>query len=329
MRLRIPMALIACLASAGWTPPGCDEKDADVPVEASGSFEVDKTRIVSPAMGEIASFEIEEGQAVEEGQVVARLDTEDLDLKKEELLAGLETARWQLELVQKGVREEDIKQLKAMRSEVRLQKDLADKKVSKLEKLHADGVVSEDSLDDAQTRRDVAASKLVQINWQLEKARTGAREEEIEIARSAVERIEAGIEQIDKLIEDRTITSPISGTVIDTFFHEGEYCTAGSLLATVTSLDVLDLVVYVSTEDLARVRLGQRAQVTIDAFPERSFEGEVVHIRDEAEFTPSTVQTKQERVKLVFEVEVRVPNPDGYFKPGMPADVVFVEERLR
>ncbi len=315
----------ACLIACTILAAGCRDRDQDGRLRASGTFEADKIKIVATAPGRLTSFAVEEGDRIELDQVIAVIETEDLELKKEELLAGLDLARAQLKLVEKGVRLEDLKQLKAVQKEVKLQKSLADKNVERFEQLHESGTISTSSLDEAQTQRDVVGSKLSQLKWQIKKARTGAQEEEIDMARAAVAQIEAGLKQLDKLIEDRTITSPVKGTILSTFAHEGEYTATGQLLATVTDLEELDLIAYVSEKGLARVTLGQAASVHIDAFADRWFKGKVTKIADEAEFTPSNVQTEEERVKLVFEVTVRVPNPEGFFKPGLPADVVFDE----
>jgi HlyD family secretion protein len=317
MRTTTAICLAALLAAVG-----CRDRH-DPGLRASGTFEVEKVRIVATAPGKLVSFPVEEGDRLGADHVVAVIDTGDLELKKEEALAGLSMVKAKLKLVENGVRPEDIKQLRAVQKEVKLEKSLADKNVERLVKLHASGGISQSTLDEAETQRDVVASKLSQVKWQLEKARTGAQVEEIDAARAAVVQLEAGLKQLDKLIADRTITTPVEGTVLETYVHEGEFVYAGQLLATVADVEDVDLIVYVPETDLPHVRLGQAVRVSIDAFPDRRFEGKVAHIADEAEFTPSTIQTEDERVKLVFEVKVKVPNPDGYFKPGLPADVTF------
>jgi len=320
---RLVSRTAAALIMSTLLPAACKDRLDDGRLRASGTFEADKIKIVATAPGRLESFPVEEGDRIDLDQVIAVIETEDLELKKEEILAGLDLARAQLKLVEKGVRLEDLGQLKAVRKEVKLQKSLADKNVERFEQLHEAGTISTASLDEAQTKRDVVDSKLSQLKWQLKKARTGAQEEEIDMARAAVAQIEAGLKQLDKAIEDRTITSPVKGTVLSTYAHEGEYAAPGQLLAMVADLEELELIAYVSEKDLARVKLGQPASVRIDAFPDKWFKATVTKIADEAEFTPSTVQTEEERVKLVFEVTLRVPNPDGFFKPGLPADVVF------
>jgi HlyD family secretion protein len=317
--------MIGILGLAAILVTGCSRGEGDTRLRASGSFEADRIKVVATSPGRLTSFSIDEGDVVELDQVVAAIESEDLLLKREEVEAALDMARAQLALVEKGARREDIRQLEALRKEVKLQKSLAEKNVERLGELRASGGVSSATLDEAETRRDVAGSKLSQIKWQLSKARNGAQEEEIEAARAGVAQLEAGLKQLDKLIADRTLKSPAAGKVLDTYVHGGEFVTTGQLLATISDLEVMELVVYVPQKDLARVGPGQKVSVHIDAFEDRWFPGRVLRIADEAEFTPSTVQTEEERVKLVFEVTVQVANTEGYFKPGMPGDVIFEE----
>ncbi len=322
-RTVIRLVAVSCLTGL---PVGCDRGPGDGRIRASGSFEVQKVKIMSPAAGELESFTVEEGGEVKKGSIVAVIESEDLELKKEEILAALAAGEARLALVKSGARPEDIKQLKALTREVKLQKSLADTNLERVKNLHEKGSVSTSSFEEAETTSQVVSEKLTQVKWQLAKAKHGARDEEIDMAAASVAQLAAGLKQIEKMIADRTITSPVTGTIIETFVHEGELVPVGQLLATVADMGVMELIVYVSEKDLPRVVPGQKALVGIDAFEGRTFAGRVSHISDEAEFTPSTVQTEKERVKLVFEVKILVPNPEGYFKPGLPADVVFEEK---
>ena len=107
----------------------------------------------------------------------------------------------------------------------------------------------------------------------------------------------------------------------------GEVALPGAPLIEIADLREVTLKVYVATPELNRVRLGQPVQVTVDSFPDRVFEGRVTRIADQAEFTPKTVQTQEERVNSVFAVEISLANPDRTLKPGMPADATFPEPR--
>ena len=114
------------------------------------------------------------------------------------------------------------------------------------------------------------------------------------------------------------------GIVTHKVVEKGEVVGAGATIVTVTETDKVDVMIYVSEEELARVKLGQRAKVTIDGMPGKTFDGKVAYISPEAEFTPKNIQTKDDRIKLVFGVKVEVPNTGDQLKRGLPADASLV-----
>ena len=119
------------------------------------------------------------------------------------------------------------------------------------------------------------------------------------------------------------LKSPLTGTVTAQMIHPGEVARPGMPLLTLVDLRQVKLVIYIPAGQIGQVRLGRHAQVTVDAYPARKFAGAVTHIDDEAQFTPKNVQTQEERVKMVFGVEIALDNADGTLKPGMPADAVL------
>ena len=119
------------------------------------------------------------------------------------------------------------------------------------------------------------------------------------------------------------LRSPINGVVTRVPLHRGEVIAPGQIAVAVADLTVLDLTVYVLARDLGQVQVGQQVAVTVDPFPNRTFRGVVTATNPRAEFTPRNVQTQRDRLNLVFGVQVRVDNPDGALKPGMPADATF------
>jgi len=151
----------------------------------------------------------------------------------------------------------------------------------------------------------------------------GATEEQIALAEAGVERARAALEalilQRDKLL----LRAPRAGVVVARPLHEGELAMPGSTLLEIADLDEVTLTVYVPQNRLGQVQVGQEVEVSVDSFPGRVFVGRVTHIAEEAEFTPRNVQTQEERVHLVFAVEITLPNPDHVLKPGMPADANF------
>jgi multidrug efflux pump subunit AcrA (membrane-fusion protein) len=181
---------------------------------------------------------------------------------------------------------------------------------------------------DAQVNQAEAAAQLTlaaidQARAGVQGLEEGATVEEVQVARQAVEQARASRAALDVQLGKTRVTAPLSGLITQVDIHLGEVAQAGAPLVEIANLREVTLKVYVPAPQLGRVRLGQAVQVTVDAFPDRLFEGEVTRIADQAEFTPKTVQTKEDRVDTVFAVEIRLANPDGALKPGMPADATF------
>lgn len=174
----------------------------------------------------------------------------------------------------------------------------------------------------AQTEAQIAAAQS-----QVEGLRAGAIEEQIAALEARVAQAQAGLDALMTQREMMYIKSPMDGVVLDVVVYPGEVAAAGAELLAVANLDQVALTVYVPENRIGQVSLGQRVEVTVDSFPGRVFEGRVNHIANTAEFTPRNVATQEERVNLVFGVDILIANDDGSLKPGMPADAVFVEEK--
>jgi len=135
----------------------------------------------------------------------------------------------------------------------------------------------------------------------------------------------AGYEQINADIGNAVIASPIDGVVLEKNLEIGEIAFPGTPVLTVADIEDTWIRIYVNEKQLGHVKLGQKAVITVDSFPDRNFSGTVVSISDKAEFTPKSIQTKDERVKLMFSVKISVPNQDRSLKPGMPADAYIIK----
>jgi HlyD family secretion protein len=150
------------------------------------------------------------------------------------------------------------------------------------------------------------------------KLRAGSRVEEIDAARARLESAEARIAQLEQQLLDALIASPVSGVVTEKLAETGELATRGTVVAVVSDLGRPWLTVYVAEPDLGRVRVGQEAEVRTDDGQKRM--GHITAVASKAEFTPKNVQTRDERVKLVYKLKIGLPNDDGLFKAGMPAE---------
>ena len=185
-----------------------------------------------------------------------------------------------------------------------------------------------------QTAADEALSAQAQVEAQVELAQTqveamesGATPEQITAIEARVNQARSGLNSLLRQRQMLSLTTPIDGIVLDITMLPGEVAAAGATLLTVADLNKLTLTVYVPQNHLGQVHIDQPVQISINSFPDRIFEGHVSRIADRAEFTPRNVATQEERVNLVFAVEITVVNQDGALKPGMPADVVIGEQQ--
>ncbi|MFO7742433.1 MAG: efflux RND transporter periplasmic adaptor subunit [Anaerolineae bacterium] len=182
----------------------------------------------------------------------------------------------------------------------------------------------EAALNQAQTEYELAEVEVARAEARVEELEAGATGEEVALAEARVREAEAGVALVDTRLEQLTLAAPMSGVVSTRSAQAGETAMAGKPLLTIANLDEVTLVIYVPQTRIGEVRIGQKVEVTVDSFPERTFAGQVDSIAGEAEYTPQYVQTEEERAKLVFSVDVGIPNPDHALKPGMPADARIV-----
>ena len=170
----------------------------------------------------------------------------------------------------------------------------------------------------AQYERAEAAVQTAQA--QLEALKAGATQEQIAVVEAQVKQAQAAADLLKVQLDKMTLTAPTSGLVMERTVHRGEMAAAGAALMTIANLDEVTLTIYIPEDEIGKVKVGQTVGVSVDSFPDKVFEGRVSYIASEAEFTPKNVQTKKERVNMVFAVKVKIPNPEHELKPGMPAD---------
>jgi multidrug resistance efflux pump len=175
----------------------------------------------------------------------------------------------------------------------------------------------------AQSQVKVTAATVTMTQASLAVAQTTATAEEVAQAQAAVQVAAANVALADAQIAKYTLTAPLSGTVTHKLAHLGEIAQAGQPLLVVSDLNALTLKVYVPETQIGRLAVNGPVTVSVDAYPGQAFAGRVNSIAAQAEFTPSNIQTKDDRTKLVFAVKIGLPNGDGHLKAGMPADAVF------
>ncbi len=284
---------------------GCSNNGDDV-LEASGTIEGTDISIGSEVGGKILSVRVTEGARVDPGDTMVVIDESDYFLQYRQAKANADAAEAQYRLALEGSRREDILQaeanLTAAEADYRRMKELLESRT-----------VTQKQYDDAMAR-------YVSAQQTFKKLASGLRKEEILAARARLDQATAQAEYLEKKLRDCRIIAPTNATVTLRSVEPGELVAPGMNLLRLTRLDRVKLTIYGNEKDLGKVKLGQKAHVFIDAFPDRPFEGSVVYISPAAEFTPKNVQTKEERTKLVFAVRLEIDNPEGVLKPGLPAD---------
>ena len=311
MKRRI-FALFAVLATAG-----CRRADKDATIVASGHVEATEVTVSSKVPGRLERLSVDEGTAVRAGQELASLETTDTRLALDAARAERALADAELRLRLAGSRVEDVREAAAQ--VMRADADLAgvQKDLERMEGLLATGSGTTKARDDARTRRDVALASLEAARERLSRLRAGSRREEVEAARARVAGADARIAQLEQQLKDALVTSPLSGIVTEKLAEVGELLGRGAGIVVVSDLPNAWLNAYVAEPDVERLRLGQDADVLTDGGQSRR--GRLSFVASRAEFTPKNVQTRDERVKLVYRIKVALQNGDGLFKPGMPS----------
>jgi len=299
----------------------CGDKSENDRILASGYVEATEVRVSTKIGGTLEVLNFDEGDRIAAGQEIGRIDTIDLELERAAARAERAAADADLRLRRSGYRAEDVAEAEARKRQAEADLAAAERDLQRMQGLLDAGSGTSKSRDDALARRDVARAALDAAGEQLRKLRAGFRREEIDAAAARLAAAEARIAKIEQNLRDAVIASPTSGIVTAKLVERGELLPPGAALVVVTDLTDAWLNVYVGEPDLGRIRLGQQAEVRTDDGQIRK--GHVSFIASQAEFTPKNVQTRDERVKLVFKVKVALDNQDGLFKPGMPAEAAL------
>jgi HlyD family secretion protein len=273
----------------------CKQETAD----AYGNFEAIEVTVAAEGNGRVLRLEAEEGQRLSALSEVGLIDTTALALQRAELVARRGTARAR------------IREVQASASLVESQQGIAERELDRVRRLLSAQAATAQQEDRAE--RDVRV-----LREQLRSA--GAAE--LTASREAAS-IDAQLASLDERVRRSHVIAPESGTVLTRYVEPGELVQTGTPLFTMASLDTLILRAYISGAQLARVALGQSLTVRVDAGGDslRTVKGRVTWISPTAEFTPTPIQTREERVTQVYAVKLAVANPDGRLRLGMPAEV--------
>ncbi|PKL08163.1 MAG: hypothetical protein CVV51_10385, partial [Spirochaetae bacterium HGW-Spirochaetae-7] len=293
---------LACAIMASVALFSCTKSETGI--SASGTIETTEVRLSSRSQGQVLALAAADGDRVGKGEILASIDHEVLDIQYAQAKAGVDYADAQLRLLLKGAREEDIAQANEALAQASENLKLAESDRDRTKSLFESASATKKQNDDAQARYMVAQAQYAQAEQALKKLSNLARPEEITSARAKLQQARYSVQLLEKAIADCSVPSPIAGTALRRLVEVGELVGVGTGLYMLSNLTTVHLTIYVPETELGRISIGQAAEVRIDSAPDRPFAGRVSYISQEAEFTPKNVQTKDERVKLVFGVKI-------------------------
>ncbi|MGE5389954.1 MAG: HlyD family secretion protein [Deltaproteobacteria bacterium] len=293
-------------------------------LKASGTIEATAIELNARNSGIIYRLPVEEGQYIKAGQLVAELSREDLLAQREKAAMTLQYYEAQLKDLQSGPRSQEVNEAKISVESARDALNKAETNLTRTKQLKDNNAISADELENAQLARDNAARQLDVASNALSLLQEGTRTQTIAAAAANVESARAALKVAESSVSDLQVYSPHAGTIISKNFEPGEYVPAAATLATMADLSDLWIKVYIPTDDLPRIKLGEKVSITVSG-SDRAYQGEIINIASKGEYTPKMIQTQKERANVVFAVKIKLNYKGGELKPGMPADVVFSE----
>lgn len=288
---------------------GCSG-DGHKSIEASGTIEGTDVNVGIEVAGKVKEVRVDEGMRVTRGDTLVVIDDTEYAIQLRQAEANLASFESAYRLAVEGSRKEDVIQAEAAFK-------TAETDYARMKELLASQTITQKQFDDTYSRY-IAAQQTYQ------KLQRGMRPEEINGARVRRDQAAAQADLLRKKVRDCRVLAPSDGVVTLRGVEPGELVTIGTNVIRLTYLDKVKLTIYVGEAELGGVKLQQKATVTTDADKNKKYEGTVVYISPNAEFTPKNVQTKEERTKLVFGVKIEINNPDGALKPGLPADARII-----
>jgi len=323
MKKRLPLLilLVGIVAAAVYFYPRWTAKPvASDKLLVSGNIEAHESLVSFKVTGRIVQLPVQEGQWVETGTLLARLDDADYRQKVEIDDANLKLRESNLALTLAGSREQEIKA--AYAAVLDAQADLQQKKLDdeRAQRLFARDAISAQDRDLAATALKRATAECESAQQRYDQVREGSRKEDIRIAQDnvAAARQSLGLSRIN--LDYTRLVAPNAGVISVRQAELGEVVSPGTPIVTLSDLDHVWLRAYVAETDLGKIRWGQDAFLTTDTYPGKKYRGRISFISSTAEFTPKSVQTYKERVTLVYRIKIDVDNPNHELKPGMPAD---------
>lgn len=289
-------------------------------VSVTGTIEAIQVDVSARIAGRIVERPVDEGDRVTAGQLLVRLDEAEQAAEVRRQEAAVRTAQSSLDDLQAGARREELEDARAALQSASATREWTERDFRRAEGLFRQTLIAAQEVDRARQAYDVALAQEKSARQKLLLLEAGSRPDQVETARGQLAQARNALEVAKTRLKEMTISSPVDGVVLRKNLEVGELANPGVPILTLMKPSDIWVRAYVPEEEVARIKVGNPARIAVDGYPARRFPGRITEIASEAEFTPRNVQTRKERVNLVFRIKIAVDNPEGILKPGMPAD---------
>lgn len=328
MLVAIAALALIVVAAAVWYFNKDQEASDDLTLY--GNVDIRQVSLAFEQSGRIQQLNVQEGDHVKKGDVLAQLNTDALNIQQKQAEAQLKVQEQAVIEQDAGTRPEQITQAEAQLVSAQAQLDKSDKDLKRMQVLFQDTAgqaISKQELDSAKSSQATAAASVKEAAANLNLLKNGARKEDREAAKAQVDVSKANLDLIHYQIQQSVLTAPVNAVVRARLQEAGDMTTAQKPVYTLALSDPKWVRVYANEKDLSEIHMGAAAQVIRDAQPDQPIQGKIGYISSVAEFTPKTVQTEDIRTTLVYEVRVHVQDPKDLLKMGQPVTVKIAKSQ--
>jgi HlyD family secretion protein len=295
-------------------------KNGNGNADASGTFEANEVIVSAESSGKLISFTVEEGQLIAKDSVVGTVDATNISLQKEQVESSIQAL---------GEKTADVSpQVKLLEDQLAVQQSQLNNLLheqGRIQNLLKQDAATGKQLDDINAQVEVAKRSMNVTRQQIQVQQNNVATQNRSIL-SEGKPLQKRVAQLEDQLKKTTIVNPVAGTVLTKYAEQGEITSTGKALYKIADLSTITLRAYITGAQLSQVKLGQTVKVLVDdgAKKYKEYSGTISWVSDKAEFTPKTIQTKDERANLVYATKIKVKN-DGYLKIGMYGEVKFTQ----
>ena len=319
----IVLAVLTAIAGGYLYVGSLAERATDNTLRIAGNIEAHESVVGFKVPGRIVELPVQEGQYVDKGDLLARLDDDDYRQQVSMDKATIRTREAELKLALAGSRKQEIQAAKQSLIDAQSDRELKRAEFHRRQALLSEQAVSQEDVHSAETLMKRAEATYQRIKETYDQIVEGTRKEEIAVRRANLQLAQEHLEMAHVNLSYTVLSAPISGVVLVRQAELGEVVAPGTPVVTIADVDRLWMRGYINETDLGRVRWDQPATVHTDTHPGKEYHGRVSFIASRAEFTPKSVETYKERVTLVYRIKIDLENPNHELKPGMPAEAII------